>query len=559
MTQEELQSVTNAVLTSIHNKSKTIDQLEVATSILDSDCIELSGGRRATIAMLKQKFGSNSGNGSVGLDVNSLASYLSEHNYATQNWVTGKNYVTQISLTETLKNYVTSNSLTETLKDYLTKDLAASTYVKKVGDVMTGRLTVPSLKIGDAIFTWDSEHDGVKISKGFYSETYISAKDIAPDLVGEGGGSSGGLDINELENYLTTHEYTTAQGVLEIIREDNTFATKTYVDNKFSQINIGGESQPQELEWNYDDNSLGITDGNSVFIEYANSAGNAETATTADSADRLSSSVRLWGNTFNGTSDVNGGLTPGADSTYNLGTSARQWANVYAKILTASQSIKLGNGIITWESSHGGYFSFSGGIFSNKFLTAKGLAPDIDEDGVVNIFGDLNRVHSIGLNENGDTFHSGVLITPTQMLLQDLTQNFTIEGRDHGVIMEFSPSNATVGIGDYALSGYKLNVGGGVRAQRLCLGTSTTDDNNMYKLYVDGSSYFENVKINGQFNVTSRNKVSRLNADQVDGYDADSLFDSISIVGRLLSITIGGKTLQATLPSSGGMIEVPVN
>lgn len=54
MTSEEKQEIVSAVLSSIRTNSRTIAQLTPVTSLSDSDSIEIAGGKRVTIATLRQ-------------------------------------------------------------------------------------------------------------------------------------------------------------------------------------------------------------------------------------------------------------------------------------------------------------------------------------------------------------------------------------------------------------------------------------------------------------------------------------------------------------------------
>ena len=90
-------------------------------------------------------------------------------------------------------------------------------YVKKSGDTMTGALTINStltvsgqtttgsLKIGGGTITWDATTGGFHFSHGLYSDSWISAKGKNSDA----GGGSAGLDEQQLQEYLTEHEYVT--------------------------------------------------------------------------------------------------------------------------------------------------------------------------------------------------------------------------------------------------------------------------------------------------------------------------------------------------------------
>ena len=52
MTEEELQSVTNAVLSSIRTNSKTIDQLTAVETLGEQDFFEVNGGRKISYTVL---------------------------------------------------------------------------------------------------------------------------------------------------------------------------------------------------------------------------------------------------------------------------------------------------------------------------------------------------------------------------------------------------------------------------------------------------------------------------------------------------------------------------
>lgn len=53
LSQEELQSVVNAVLSSIRTNSKTIGQLTPANTMSDSDCFEIDGGKKVSLGLLR--------------------------------------------------------------------------------------------------------------------------------------------------------------------------------------------------------------------------------------------------------------------------------------------------------------------------------------------------------------------------------------------------------------------------------------------------------------------------------------------------------------------------
>lgn len=54
LSQEELQNIINAVLSSIRTNSKTIGQLTPAISINGDDCFEIDGGKKVALSLLKE-------------------------------------------------------------------------------------------------------------------------------------------------------------------------------------------------------------------------------------------------------------------------------------------------------------------------------------------------------------------------------------------------------------------------------------------------------------------------------------------------------------------------
>lgn len=51
-TQDEIQSIVSAVLSSLQTNARTIDQLTPVTSLSDNDCFEINGGKKVTYAVL---------------------------------------------------------------------------------------------------------------------------------------------------------------------------------------------------------------------------------------------------------------------------------------------------------------------------------------------------------------------------------------------------------------------------------------------------------------------------------------------------------------------------
>ena len=53
ITQDEMQSIVSAVLSSISTNSRTIDQLTPVTTLSDNDSFEINGGKRVTYKVLR--------------------------------------------------------------------------------------------------------------------------------------------------------------------------------------------------------------------------------------------------------------------------------------------------------------------------------------------------------------------------------------------------------------------------------------------------------------------------------------------------------------------------
>ena len=118
-----------------------------------------------------------------------------------------------------------------------------------------GGITIPSgqsLTIGDAVITWDATAQGIKITKGLYSETFISA------LGAGSGGSGGGVDMTTVWQALaaSTSEQINASHLTGAL---SGYATQsyvaTYVTNNLalynlSDVDVSGVTSGQYLKFN---------------------------------------------------------------------------------------------------------------------------------------------------------------------------------------------------------------------------------------------------------------------------------------------------------------------
>ena len=57
ISEEDKQNIISAVLSAIRTNSKTIEQLTPVTSLSDDDNIELSGGKRVQVKVLRELLG----------------------------------------------------------------------------------------------------------------------------------------------------------------------------------------------------------------------------------------------------------------------------------------------------------------------------------------------------------------------------------------------------------------------------------------------------------------------------------------------------------------------
>lgn len=117
-----------------------------------------------------------------------------------------------------------------------------------------GGITIPSgqsLTIGDAVITWDATHDGIKITKGLYSETFISA-------LGAGNTGSSGVDMATVWQALAAS--TSEQiNISHLTGALSTYATQSYVSTyvsnnlalyNLSDVDVSGATNGMFLKFN---------------------------------------------------------------------------------------------------------------------------------------------------------------------------------------------------------------------------------------------------------------------------------------------------------------------
>ena len=99
----------------------------------------------------------------------------------------------------------------------------------------SGGITIPSgqtLTIGDAVLSWDSTNQGIKITKGLYSQTFISA------LGAGSGGSSGTGDVTWA--LLASSSDTRQIALSHLTGALSSYATQSWVNSQISASATGG-------------------------------------------------------------------------------------------------------------------------------------------------------------------------------------------------------------------------------------------------------------------------------------------------------------------------------
>lgn len=318
--------------------------------------------------------------------------------YATQSWVNIK-----------LDNY----ALKEHTHDYLGLSAGDNRYVKKDGDVMTGLLVVPQLKIADAYgngitLLYDNTSNGIRImGGGLYADTFISAKGIGD----EGNASSAGLDEQQLKSYLASKCYLTQTVADDRYASKNHEHTNYLSKNEALSVYLSRDAAANTYipknggaEWDKDNRCLWIGD-EQIFVEWAGSA------------KQLDASHNLWGQSFDGSSDISGDINgvgnitrkddgkqygigsrqvhfyeswidnshnnlvlPYSDNTGNVGLEEYSFANIFAYNIYAKTSVTIGEIELLYDGKSKGLRVKGGGLYADTYLSAKGQANIIDPD-----------------------------------------------------------------------------------------------------------------------------------------------------------------------------------
>lgn len=293
-----------------------------------------------------------------------------------------------------------------------------------------------------------------------------------------------------------------------------------------------------------------------VTISTAQTVKGAKTFTAAMT---LQSTLSITGaTTMDNNLTIKGNITPNGNNTYNLGSSAAKWKAVYASTFvgslngnadTATTASKLGTSDL--GSNVLGIY-LEGGVAKKMAYSLSATVNEATQWGIA-YYSTKNNITSTSAGNSGQLLKSNGTSAPTWVNQNSL---------DPGVSLSSTKdTNLTVGVG--------------ASSQTLTNLYATYDNTgrNIVNTYVDLSNAqtISGVKTfssqqkftattTSPFTVSSTTKVSNLNADFLDGYHADELFEElkndnnqiyIKIGNNSKSLTVAYATAASTMPYTG--------
>lgn len=205
MTEQEKNIIKNEIMDALLYGSKTIDQLTLSSDINDADLFEISGGRAITYSTLKAAIAASIANGGGSGSGHTHANKESLDQIATDS--DGYIHLTYPKrvLNEATKEYETIITTEKVKAGYADKagDLTEDSPVLKLINTI-GNQFVPTYLEGSTYVdtTWAEIVAGtrtlaaIKSVKGFFSDSFITARGVNPD--GGGSGSGGVYYLHEL-------------------------------------------------------------------------------------------------------------------------------------------------------------------------------------------------------------------------------------------------------------------------------------------------------------------------------------------------------------------------
>lgn len=273
-----------------------------------------------------------------------------------------------------------------------------------------------SLKIGGgALIEYDAENDAYRLHGNLYADGWMSAMGMNPDAMPAG--------VSEDRVSELIEEAISGIGAIDVITDQNASegnaitgyewdAAAKQLKFKFGTISGGSSETPSgsNVRWgSYYRNDAGVAVSRYLYVGddwelvalqsgiEQNSGGGANWsdvptdfkapyAGRADKADKLTSAVSLWGNSFDGSSSINGSITLGSGSVINFGDSSHSISlldDSKGTRFKLSHGLQIGDGIINWDAANKA-LKFSSAIYSESWISALGANSATIDEVVIN-------------------------------------------------------------------------------------------------------------------------------------------------------------------------------
>ena len=261
-------------------------------------------------------------------------------------------------------------------------------------------LYIDEIHIGNAVISWDANNRGIHITKGLYSDEWVSA--LGANDQGSGGGATiYGLDLNGTTLTLERDSSQTSVNLSSIIPT-------------LSWANISGK--PNSLQ------GYGITDGVSTSaLWWGQQISNGEVTgdITLGSGDALKWKAATGSGTYSMISMDNSGqrkqfslgtlevpcdtTLTGSTLTLRSGTTATTHnASLAADGVFTVEKLRIGTIVISHDTTHGGLHVESAGLYADNYLSALG-ANDQGGSGSSVLYGLQLSGSSLSLMPNGSS------------------------------------------------------------------------------------------------------------------------------------------------------------
>lgn len=323
--------------------------------------------------------------GGGGISEEFLANYLTSKGYATQQWVqqwvNAQNYLTQSSL----GNYVTLN----TEQTITGRKVFSTPFALKMARETSNEMGI----------SWRNSTDDTTIAKITFHNT---AQNIFFNPQGNENTWNDKIGNYSLKVGIDSFTYNT----YPILRSDNfstyldgTYAKKTDLE-KYLPLTGGTLTGELILSTRYalffSGNSNYWGSAGTLTFYYGNEA----------PSNTVQENVKLR---IRGADNI---IDAGGNDKVALGASGFRWSNVYSVLGNFSTSLSIGNGTISWDYEEG-CFKFSHGLYSESFISSRGLNKGIEG---ASGFGQLLTIQRNGVKigeYNGATAQTINISVPT--------------------------------------------------------------------------------------------------------------------------------------------------